>query len=180
MIGRWASKSTWNVPCLIRNMSGFQILAWCESALKWGLLERKKAFANQQIMKFCQKQSPALLQMSKARVLPGLVEQKLDLIVLRKEQFTFRECLELLLTKLDSSGLWRERRVIPILTGIGRSTGGLSLLSYLRQLAVVFFCFNSLPGAVQEDVQDLRVHLWRLETEKETFPKFSNKPHLLL
>ena len=63
-------------------MSGFQILAWCESALKWGLLAKKKAFANQQIVKFCQQQKPALLQMSKARVLPGLVEQKLDLIVL--------------------------------------------------------------------------------------------------
>ena len=34
-------KSTWNVPCLIKKMSGFQILAWCESALKWGLLKRK-------------------------------------------------------------------------------------------------------------------------------------------
>ena len=87
--------------------------------------------------------------MSKARVLPGLVEQKLDLIVLAEGNGYFRDCLELLLTKLDSSGLWRERRVIPILTGIGRSTGGLSLLSYLRKLVVLFFCFNSLPGAVQ-------------------------------
>ena len=45
-------------------------------------------------MKFCQKQKPAVLQVSKARVLPGLVEQKLNLIVLGKEKVTFRECLE--------------------------------------------------------------------------------------
>ena len=34
-------KSTWKVPCLIRKMSGFQILAWCESALKWGALKKR-------------------------------------------------------------------------------------------------------------------------------------------
>ena len=45
-------------------------------------------------MKFCQKQKPAVLQVSKARVLPGLVEQKLNLIMLGKEKVTFRECLE--------------------------------------------------------------------------------------
>ena len=28
--------NTWKVPCLIKKMSGFQILAWCERALKWG------------------------------------------------------------------------------------------------------------------------------------------------
>ena len=50
---------------------------------------------------------------------------------------------KLLLTRLDSSGLWRERRVIPILTGIGRSTGGLAIVISLsvlqtRERGVVF------------------------------------------
>ena len=88
-------------------MSGFQILAWCESALKWGLLAKKKAFANQQIMKFCQKQKPALLQVSKARVLPGLVEQKLDLIMLAEGNGYFRDqlnCSSPSWTRLDSGG----------------------------------------------------------------------------
>ena len=70
------------------------------------------------------------------------------------------------LTKLDSSGLWRERRVIPIFTGIGRFTGGLSRLSYLNNLSYFFaflvildqliiFFSPLIPGAVQEVVQDL-------------------------
>ena len=68
------------------------------------------------------------------------------------------------LTKLDSSGLWRERRVIPIFTGIGRFTGGLSRLSYLNNIFFVFlvipeqliiFFSPLIPGAVQEVVQDL-------------------------
>ena len=36
-------------------------------------------------------------------------------------------------TKLDSSGDCRERRVMPILMGMGRATGGLSRLSYLKE-----------------------------------------------
>ena len=79
---------------------------------------------------------PALLQMGKTRVLPSLVEQELNLIMLGKQRsLVWKSVFSGQLTKLDSSGLWRERRVIPIFTGIGRFTGGLSRLSYLNNLS---------------------------------------------
>ena len=156
-------KSTWNVPCLIKKMSGFQILAWCESALKWGALKNEILASWQRFGKG----QPALLQMGKTRVLPSLVEQELNLIMLGKQRsLVWKSVFSGQLTKLDSSGLWRERRVIPIFTGIGRFTGGLSRLSYLNNLSY-FFAFlvipeqfiiffpPLIPGAVQEVVQDL-------------------------
>ena len=100
--------------------------------------------------------------MGKTRVLPSLVEQELNLIMLGKQRsLVWKSVFSGQLTKLDSSGLWRERRVIPIFTGIGRFTGGLSRLSYLNNIFLVIpeqlIIFFSLliPGAVQEVVQDL-------------------------
>ena len=103
--------------------------------------------------------------MGKTRVLPSLVEQELNLIMLGKQRsLVWKSVFSGQLTKLDSSGLWRERRVIPIFTGIGRFTGGLSRLSYLNNIFFVFlvipeqliiFFSPLIPGAVQEVVQDL-------------------------
>ena len=105
--------------------------------------------------------------MGKTRVLPSLVEQELNLIMLGKQRsLVWKSVFSGQLTKLDSSGLWRERRVIPIFTGIGRFTGGLSRLSYLNNLSYFFvflvipeqfitFFPPLIPGAVQEVVQDL-------------------------
>ena len=83
--------------------------------------------------------------MGKTRVLPSLVEQELNLIMLGKQRpLVWKSVFSGQLTKLDSSGLWRERRVIPIFTGIGRFTGGLSRLSYLNNLSY-FFAFLVIP-----------------------------------
>ena len=118
---------------------------------------------------------PALLQMSQARVLPGLVEQKLNLIVLGKTKKVWgivgNRCSPSW-TRLDSGG--RE--------GWFRSWQGLAdpLVGCLS--CHICSSFNSLlstryiPGAVQKDIQDLRVHLWRLETEEKNISKCSNKP----